>query len=103
MHGNGIFGVVEGRWLVVRRRHNNRGSAEPLSAMHGNVVHGVVRRQGLVARLCGSSRGTVLSPSTRFTAMLFTVSFKDEGWSPAVVVVRAVFPCPLFFAEEPVL
>ncbi len=42
MHGNGIFGVVEGRWLVVCRRRNNRGSAEPLSAMHGDVVHGDV-------------------------------------------------------------
>ena len=58
MHGNGIFGVVEGRWLVVRRRRNNRGSAEPLSAMPGDVVHGVVRRQGLVACLRGSSRGS---------------------------------------------
>ncbi len=58
MHGNDIFGVVEGRWLVVHCRRNNRGSAEPLSAMHGDVVHGVVRRQGLVACLRGSSRGS---------------------------------------------
>ncbi len=58
MHGNGIFGVVEGRWLVVRRRRNNRGSAKPLSAMHGDVVHGVVQRRGLVACLRGSSRGS---------------------------------------------
>ncbi len=58
MHGNGVFSVVEGRWLIVRRRCNNRGSAEPLSAMHGDVVHGVVRRRGLVARHHGSSRGS---------------------------------------------
>ncbi len=58
MHGNGVFGVIEGRWLVVRRRRNNRGSAKPLSAMHGDVVHGVVRRRGLVARLRGGSRGS---------------------------------------------
>ena len=58
MHGNGIFGVVEGRWLVVHCRRNNRGSAKPLGAMHGDVVHGVVRRRGLVACLRGSSRGS---------------------------------------------
>ncbi len=58
MHGSGVFGVFEGRRLVVRRYRNNCGSAEPLSAMHGNVVHGVVRRRGLVARLRGSSRGS---------------------------------------------
>ncbi len=58
MHGNSVFGVVEGRRLVVRRCRNNRGSAEPLSAMHGDVVQGVVRRRGLVARLRGSSRGS---------------------------------------------